>query len=63
MASRSFKNGWMYLMGTNDFNCNCGFWLSEDALSNEALMNYAVKEHAEQHMQWRVSYVSAIFER
>lgn len=48
-------------METNDFKCNCGFWISAEIMDNEPFMEYAVKEHAEQHMRWRMAYVYEIF--
>lgn len=45
----------------SDFQCNCGFWASGQILDDEAIMEYAVKQHAEQHMRWRMAYVFGIF--
>lgn len=30
-------------------------------MDNESFMMYAVQEHYEQHMRWRMAYVSEIF--
>lgn len=61
MVLKNIRDGWMYSMETNDFKCNCGFWISEEVMDNESFMEYAIKEHAEQHMRWRMAYVSKIF--
>lgn len=45
----------------NDFKCNCGFWLSAEVMDNEAIMEYAIKEHNDQHMAWRTAYVLGFF--
>lgn len=45
----------------NDFKCNCGFWVSAEAMDNESIMEYAVKEHAGHHMRWRMAYVFGFF--
>ena len=46
---------------SDDFSCACGFWASGAILDNKAMMDYAVKLHAEDHMRWRMAYTSAIF--
>ena len=45
----------------NDFKCNCGFWLSAEVIDDEAFMEYAIKEHNEQHLAWRTAYVLGFF--
>lgn len=44
-----------------DFKCNCGFWVSAEAMDNEAIMEYAIKKHAEDHLAWRIWYTEQIF--
>jgi len=45
----------------NDFKCNCGFGISAEHMDNEAFMEYAIKEHNEQHLAWRTAYVLGFF--
>ncbi len=45
----------------NDFKCSCGFGISAEVMNDEAFMEYAIKEHNEQHLAWRTAYVLGFF--
>lgn len=44
-----------------DFKCNCGFFISAEVVDYEEFMEYAIKEHNEQHLAWRTAYVLGFF--